>query len=169
MSMAAIEEPVITRALIPGAKASTVEVRLPEELEPGKSITGSVFVDNVGDAPGKIGSLIHCLWDDEWYGGYIVNVPPGGRCEFTVPEGLIEMPDQDANMKILGGVLQDGWEAFRQDDEVSWTVKKLVPEVPWPRWIWAGAAGGASLIVVVGAVAYQEDRRRQEMMMLLAR
>jgi hypothetical protein len=162
-----VEKPAITRVMLaPGAVAKIVDVKLPTELEPGKWITGSVFVDNVGDAKGKIASLIHTLWDEKWYGAW-VEVSPTTRVEFTVPEGLIKMPDQDAGMEILAGVLLDGWDKFRRDDMRTWTVKKLVPPV-WPEWWWIAAlGGGVALIVVVGVVAYQERQREEMLMMML--
>jgi len=159
-------EPNVT-PVATGAQARIVEVKLPRELEAGW-ITGSVFVDNVGDETGKIASLIHTLWDDRWYGAWL-EAPPGYRVEFRVPDGLISMPDRDAEMELLAGVLLDGWEKFRQDDMRSWTVKKLVPEV-WPWW-WtiAAVSGSAALIAVVGVIAYQERKREEELMMMLMR
>jgi len=163
----AVGRPVITRvALAPGAQAKIVEVRLPEELEAGRWITGSVSVDNVGDAKGKIACLIHTLWDDQYYGGW-VEADPTQRVEFTVPENLIKMPDRDAEMEILAGVLLDGWEKFRRDDARSWTVK-LAEVWPW-WWILAAGAGGVALITVAGVIIYQERRREEQLMLMLLR
>jgi len=162
--------PTMVIALASGAVAKIVEVRLPEELEAGEYITGSVFVDNVGDARGKIGSLLHTLWDDQWYGGWL-EADPGARIEFrvTAEETAIVMPEEDAEMEILAGVLLDGWDQFRRDDTASWTIKLYVPEV-WPWW-WpiAAVGGGVALITVVGVVAYQERKREEMLMMMLMR
>lgn len=160
--------PAVTEALAPGALADVVDVKLPEELEAGKWITGEIHVKNIGDARGKIASLLHTLWDDKFYGGWL-EVDPGVTVKFMLEEGLIEMPEEDALIEIYGGVLLDGWDKFRQDDATSWTVKLYVPPV-WPWW-WpiAAVGGGATLIAVVGAVAMEERRKETELMMLMAR
>jgi len=150
-----------------GQTGKIVEVNLPEELEAGQWITGSISVKNVGDAYEKLACLIHTLWDDAYYGAWQL-VGPGVVVTVTIPEELIRMPGEDAEIEIYGGVLLDGWDTFRRDDMRTHTVKlKAVAPLEW--WMLAAIAGGAALLLVGGAVAYQEHRRREELMLMLMR
>jgi len=81
------------------AKASIVSIDLPTELEAGKWITGYIYVKNVGTASGTIKLLITTQWDGKQYyglGAADVNQTIG----FYIPEGTIQMPNQDATMRF---------------------------------------------------------------------
>jgi len=167
MSLATLtQQPVESPKLTSGAVAKIVEIDLPRQLDPGSWITGSIYVDNVGDERGKIACVIHTLWDDRWYGGW-VEADPTKRVRFDVPTELIQMPDEDARMEILAGVLLDGWDRFRKDDERSWTVEKRVPPELFPWWWMLALGGGAACVAVVGGIVWVQERRREEELMLL--
>jgi hypothetical protein len=82
-----------------GAKAKITEVSLPSELEAGKWITGYVVVANVGDARGLIRLYLTTLWDGMRYRGE-ATLDPNKAAQFNIPEGLIKMPERDAEIKL---------------------------------------------------------------------
>jgi hypothetical protein len=87
------------KAAAAGAKAKIIEVSLPSELEAGKWITGYVVVANIGDARGLIRLYLTTLWDGARYRGE-ATIDPNKAVQFTIPEGLIKMPNQDATIKL---------------------------------------------------------------------
>jgi len=166
VKLLAIQRPGASPSPQAGAKAQIVEINLPRELEPGRWITGFVLVDNVGDERGKIACVIYAAWEDRYYGGW-VEADPTARIRFDLPEGLIQMPDEDARMSIMTGVLLDGWDTFRKDDERSWTVRKRIPPELFPWWWMLALGGGAACVAVIGGIVWVQERRREEELMLL--
>jgi TM2 domain-containing membrane protein YozV len=89
-----------TAAPPPGeAKASIVRIDLPSELEAGKWITGYIYVQNVGTASGVIRLLITTLWDGRQFTGQGA-ADVNQTLAFYIPEGVIQMPNQDATMRF---------------------------------------------------------------------
>lgn len=83
----------------PGVKAQIVEVSLPSELAAGAWITGYISVANVGTSRGLIRLYLTTLWDGKKYRGE-ATLDPNKAVRFDVPEGLIKMPEQDAEIKL---------------------------------------------------------------------
>lgn len=152
------------------AKGKIVEINLPAEVTPGSSIGGTIVAENVGDATGKVGVVIHPTWGPQDVGAWAL-LSPGSRLAAQLSPGTYEMPDTDANLEIYAGTLEDGWDHFRRDDTRTWLVKRKIDVAGWLPWWWwiAAVGGGVGVITVVGVVAYQESKREEEVMAVLRR
>ena len=88
-------------------KAEIVELVLPDELNEGDSILGSIKIKNVGLAKGSLRILLTTEWNNNWYESIEV-VPVGDTLTANLLEGRIVMPSQDAVMTIEAQHLEDG-------------------------------------------------------------
>jgi len=81
------------------AKAQIVSINLPSELSAGESISGNIYVKNVGDSEGVFRLLVTTLWDGKQYLGQ-GTAGVGETIDFYIPPGLITMPNQDASIRF---------------------------------------------------------------------
>lgn len=89
-------------------RASVIEVSLPDALNAGDVITGTIRAMNIGTGDSNMRSLVTTMWNGREY-RRTVNLPVNGVLTHNLPSFLgITMPNQDAVIRIEGQHEENG-------------------------------------------------------------
>ena len=82
-------------------RAAVTAINLPEYLQAGDKIKGTVKIVNVGATAGIVGLLLTAIWSGESFRWAYIERLPGQGFEAIV-SGQLSMPAQDASMRLEG-------------------------------------------------------------------
>ena len=84
------------------AKAQITTINLPDSLDAGKGITGSIVLTNIGTVAAKLKIFVGTVWDGQSYDvASLEAIGVNKTFTVTIPAGLMVMPDKDAIINII--------------------------------------------------------------------